>query len=145
MASAASEMAPVCSRQGGNMDEKKALLLSPLAIFPVSFIFIVGKALLGGDLREAFAAPFSALFITVTGYPISIIVWSIVWRGLKRMARVDKASVLAASLIAAEAVFWGVISPLWERDFSDAFCAALMAACGLACGAVFSRLAPQNP
>jgi hypothetical protein len=122
------------------MNERRALVLSPAAIFPVSLLFIMGLALATGDLREAIVAPFSALFMTVVGYPTAILVWWPLWKALKKTGRDGTLSILAAAVLAAEAVFWVALSPLWQRNFSNLFCAALIAACGLACGLAFVRL-----
>jgi Kef-type K+ transport system membrane component KefB len=123
------------------MSERRALVLSPAAIFPVSLLFIMGLALATGDVREALVAPFSALFITVVGYPTAILVWWPVWKGLKKTGHDGTPSILAAAVLAAEAVFWIALSPIWQRDFSNLFCAILIAACGLACGLAFAKLA----
>jgi Kef-type K+ transport system membrane component KefB len=123
------------------MNERRALVLSPAAIFPVSLFFVMGLALATGDLREALVAPFSALFITVVGYPTAILVWWPVWQGLKKTGHDGTPAILAAAVLAAEAVFWIVLSPVWRRDFSNLFCAVLIAACGLACGLAFAKLA----
>jgi hypothetical protein len=55
--------------------------------------------------------------------------------------------VLAASAASAEAVFWILISPFWQRDFSVAFCVALVGTCGVACGTALTWLVrrPSGP
>jgi hypothetical protein len=122
------------------MNDGRAFVLSPLAIFPVSLVFIIVLALATGDLREAVAAPFSALFITLVGYPTAILAWWPVWQGLKRSRLRGTPSILIAAVVAAEAVFWIVLSPVWHRNFSNLACTVLIAACGLACGLAFARL-----
>ena len=122
------------------MNERRALVWAPVAIFPISLLFVLGLALATGDLRVALAAPFSALFMTMVGYPVAMLVWWPVWEGLKKARCTGTPAILAVAVLAAEAVFWIVFSPLWQRDFSKAFCAVLIAACGLGCGLVFARL-----
>jgi hypothetical protein len=122
------------------MNERRAFVLSPLALFPVSLVFIAGLALATGDLREAVAAPFSALFITLVGYPVAMLVWWPVWLGLKRSRYCGTPAILLAAIVVAEAVFWIVLSPVWQRDFSSLACTVLIAGCGLGCGLAFDRL-----
>jgi hypothetical protein len=121
------------------MSERRALVFAPAAIFPVSLFFVMGLALSTGDFREALVAPFSALFMTLVGYPAAMLVWWPVWKGLKKTGHDGTPTILIAAVLAAEAVFWSVLSPLWQRGFSNLFCAVLIGACGLACGLVFAR------
>ena len=123
------------------VNERRALVFSPAAIFPVSLLFVTGLALATGDLREALVAPFSALFMTLVGYPAAILVWWPVWQGLKKTGHDGTPAILVAAVLAAEAVFWLVLGPFWQRDFSNLFCAVLIATCGLACGLAFAWLA----
>lgn len=126
------------------MNERKAIITAPLAIFPVAFVFIMVRSLIGGDWRELFAAPYSAMIITVGGYPFAVAVGWLSWRGLMRIAHVSLTAVLVIAFTSAEAVFWFVISPFWEREFSVAFCIALVGACGLTCGGTFFLLIRRN-
>lgn len=120
-----------------HMSQGRALATAPLAIFPVALIFMVVRSLVVGDLHELFVAPISAGMITIVGYPFAVAAGWLLWRTLTKFGHAKRVSILAASMLTAEAAFWLVISPLWQREFSAAFCVALVGACGLACGGTF--------
>ena len=125
----------------------KALAIAPLAVFPVALVFVLLRSLIGGDLRELFAAPFSAGLITAVGYPFVLAAVWLASRIMSQFAAPSRALILTAAVVVLEAVFWLVIGPFWQRDFSNAFCAAMVGACGLVCGATFLWLAsrPSTP
>jgi hypothetical protein len=122
------------------LNERKALLIAPIAILPVALVFILLRSLIEGDLRELIVAPLSAVMIACIGYPFAFGVSSLLWRVLKGFQHTNFLLPVAA-IVSAEGVFWVVISPFWQRDFSNAFCVALVGASGLACGGVFLQLA----
>jgi hypothetical protein len=129
------------------MNKSKALATAPLAVFPVALVFVLLRSLIGGDWRELFAAPFSAAMITAVGYPFVLAaVWS-ASRIMTRFGAPGRALIVAAAVVLLEAVFWLVISPFWRRDFSNAFCAAMVGASGLVCAATFLWLSsrPSTP
>ena len=119
------------------VNERRALFTAPIAIFPVALVFVSLRSLMAGDMRELFVAPLSAGAITLVGYPFAIAAGWAVAAASSKFAHKNLALILAASAISAEVIFWLVISPFWQRDFSIAFCLALVGACGLACGAAF--------
>ena len=121
------------------MNERRALATAPMAIFPVALLFITAHSLLSGDLRELFAAPFSALMITFVGYPLGFAAGSLLLRIAPTLVTASVTSALAAGLVSAELGFWLLIHPFWQREFSDLFCAALVASCGLATAAWLRR------
>lgn len=121
------------------MNERRALATAPIAIFPVALVFIMARSLLAGDLRELFAAPFSALMITVVGYPLAVAAGWLLLRIAPALATASLTSALAAGLASAEIGFWVLIHPFWQREFSNLFCAALVAGCGLATAACLRR------
>ncbi|HEY8160169.1 MAG TPA: hypothetical protein VIF10_15845 [Methylobacter sp.] len=128
------------------MNEHRALATAPLAVWPVAFAFIMLRSLIIGDWRELFAAPYSAMMIAVAGYPFAVVAGWLLWHALVRLALTSFTAVLAAAAVSAEAIFWLVISPFWEREFSAAFCVALVGTCGLACGGMFFWLIrPKAP
>jgi hypothetical protein len=114
------------------MIERRALAAAPCAILPVALVFIMARALLGGDWRELFAAPFSALMITFVGYPIALAVGWLLLRIAPALVGASVARALTTGVACAEISFWILIAPFWEREFSDLFCAALVAGCGAA-------------
>ncbi len=117
------------------MNTRRALATAPMAIFPVALVFILARSLLAGDLRELFSAPFSALMITVVGYPLAVAAGWLLLRIAPALVSTSVASALAAGLASAEIGFWLLIHPFWQRELSNLFCAALVAACGMACAA----------
>ena len=121
----------------GTMRGRRALLMAPLAIFPVALVFIATRSLLAGDLRELFAAPFSALMITTVAYPVAVAVGGLLVWAVPRLARARLAAAVVIGMASAEVPFWLLIHPLWQREFSNAFCGALVAACGAATAAFF--------
>lgn len=121
------------------MNERRALATAPIAIFPVALVFIMARSLLAGDLRELFAAPFSALMITFVGYPLAVAAGWLLLRIAPALVTASVTSALAAGLASAEIGFWVLIHPFWQREFSDLFCAALVAGCGLATAAWLRR------
>lgn len=126
------------------MSLRRALLIAPMAIFPVALVGVMARSLLAGDLRELIAAPFSALMITFVGYPLAVLVGWLLQRTVPGLLGASHIRILGAGVVSAEAVFWLLIHPFWEREFSSAFCAALVAACGLACAAVFQWIKPRQ-
>lgn len=125
------------------MNEGKAYATAPLALFPVALVFVLLRSILGGDWRELFAAPYSALLITVAGYPVALAaVWS-ASRIARSVGGAALATVLAAAAI-AEAVFWLLVSPYWQREFSTPFCVALVGACAMASALMFVWLAGRR-
>ena len=122
------------------MSEKQALGIAPLAIFPVALVFIVARSLLAGDLRELFAAPFSAVMITAIGYPIAFAASWLLLRTFPRLAHTSLWIAIGIGIASAEASFWLFVHPFWQREFSNLFCAALVAACGVATAAALHTL-----
>ena len=126
------------------MSERRALVIAPLAIFPVALVFVMARSLLAGDLREFFAAPFSAMLITFVGYPLAVAVGWLLLRTLPRLLNASVNLALGVGVASAEVAFWLLIHPFWQREFSNLFCALLVAACGLATALFFQRLKPQE-
>ena len=122
------------------MSEMRAIALAPLAIFPVALVFIVARSLLAGDLRELFAAPFSAMMITAVGYPIAVAASWLLMRTFPRLAHPSLGIAIGIGVASAEASFWLLVHPFWQREFSNLFCAALVAACGVATAAALHTL-----
>lgn len=110
----------------------RAVLAAPLAIYPTALVFISARALLTSDPRELFVAPLSALVVTVVGYPFALGCAWLVGRLQPGWLQAARGLSMLLAAVGAEVVFWGLISPFWQRDFSPAFCAALVAACGAA-------------
>jgi hypothetical protein len=130
--------------RAGHANEFRALATAPLAIFPVALVFILVRSFIAGDLRELFVAPISAAMITIIGYPLAFAVgWSLLW-ALKRFTYISSIFVIVTAVISAEVVFWGLISPFWQREFSIAFCIALVGTCGLSCGCMFLWLSQRQ-
>jgi hypothetical protein len=118
----------------------RAVFIAPAAIFPVALVFVLVRSLMIGDIRELVVAPLSAGAITVVGYPLAVVVgWLLTLPSSKAKHR-NLVVVLAVSAASAEAVFWILISPFWQRDFSVSFCVALVGICGVACGTAFMWL-----
>jgi hypothetical protein len=122
------------------MTTQRALATAPVAIFPVALAFVMARSLLAGDLRELFAAPFSALLIAAIGYPLALFAGWVMLRLAPAMAGASLARTLTAGVASAELIFWLLVHPFWQREFSNLFCAALVAACGLATAAAFRWL-----
>lgn len=125
------------------MSERRALVIAPLAIFPVALVFVMARSLLAGDLRELFAAPFSAMMITFVGYPLAVAIGWLFLRTLPRLVNASFSLALGIGVASAEVTFWLLIHPFWQREFSNLFCAALVAACGLATAGAFQWLKPK--
>ena len=121
------------------MSERRALAIAPLAIFPVALVFVMARSLLASDLRELFAAPFSALMITFVGYPLAVAIGWLLLRALPKLVYASVSLVLGVGVASAEVAFWLLIHPFWQREFSNFFCAALVAVCGLATAGAFQR------
>lgn len=121
----------------------RALIVAPLAIFPVALIFVAARSILAGDLRELFAAPFSASLITFSGYPIAFALGWLFLRTLPRFVNASAGLFLLAGVASAEVAFWLLIHPFWQREFSNLFCAALVAACTLATAGSFQLIKPK--
>jgi hypothetical protein len=117
-----------------------AIAIASLAIYPVALVFVMARSLLAGDLRELFAAPFSALVMTFVGYPVAVVVGWLLLRAAPALVTASLIRGLGAGAVSAEVAFWILIHPFWQRDYSNSFCAALVAACGLAVATVFQRL-----
>lgn len=125
------------------MNQRRALLIAPMAIFPVALAAVMARSLLAGDLRELFAAPYSALMITFVGYPVAVAVGWLLLRTLPELVTASFIRALGVGLVSAEAIFWILIHPFWQREFSNLFCAALVAGCGLATAGAFQWLQPK--
>ena len=125
------------------MNQRRALVIAPIAIFPVAMVAVMARSLVAGDLRELFAAPFSALMITFVGYPIAVVVGWLLLRIFPRLVNASFIHALGVGFVSAEAVFWFLIHPFWQREFSHLFCAALVAACGLATAGAFQWFKPN--
>ena len=125
------------------MSERRALVIAPLAIFPVALVFVMARSLLAGDQRELFVAPFSAMMITFVGYPLAVAIGWLFLRILPRFVNASFGLALGVGVASAEVAFWLLIHPFWQREFSNLFCAALVAACGLATAGAFQRLKPK--
>lgn len=121
------------------MSQPRATIAAPLVIFPVALVFVAVRALLSGDLRELFASPFSAAMITVVGYPIAVAAIWLITRISPKLMHASLGIVLGAGIASAELSFWLLVHPVWERDFSNLFCAALVAACGAATATILYR------
>lgn len=122
------------------MSEQRALAIAPLAIFPVALAFIIVRSLLAGDLRELFVAPFSAMMIAVVGYPIAI---ATIWLLIRIFPGLKHASfgiAIGVGIASAELSFWLFVHPFWQREFSNLFCAALVAACGVSTAIALHKL-----
>lgn len=122
------------------MSEWRALAIAPLATFPVALVFILARSLLAGDLRELFAAPFSAAMITAVGYPAALAASWLLMRAFPRLARTSLWIAIWIGVASAEASFWLLVHPFWQRDFSNLFCSALVATCGAAIAATLHAL-----
>lgn len=122
------------------MNEKRALALAPFAIFPVALVFVAARSLLAGDLRELFAAPFSAMMITAVGYLFAIAGGWFVMRTMPRLVDKNPGIVMGVGALSAEICFWLFIQPFWQRDFSNFFCTAMVAACGAATAGLLRKL-----
>lgn len=121
------------------MGTHRAILLAPLAIFPVVLAFVGARALMVGDMRGAFVAPFAALLITLVGYPLALLsAWGLI-RLFPALVSAGLAVHLAVGIISAETVFWVLVRPLWQQEvYSTAFCMTMLAACGaLSAGLLF--------
>ncbi|MDD5269388.1 MAG: hypothetical protein PHO08_20110 [Methylococcales bacterium] len=127
------------------MGERRVLVIAPLAIFPVALVFVMVRSLLIGDLRELIAAPFSALMITAVGYPVAVVVCWLLVRAIPRLVNASLGVALCVGVASAEAAFWLLIHPIWQREFSNSFCVALVAACGLATAGVFHVVSRTRP
>ncbi len=88
-----------------HMSQGRALATAPLAIFPVALIFMVVRSLVVGDLHELFVAPISAGMITIVGYPFAVAAGWLLWRTLTKFGHAKRVSILAASMLTAEAAF----------------------------------------
>lgn len=121
------------------MNEGRALATAPIAAFPVALVFIVVRSLLAGDLRELLVAPFSALMITVVAYPLAVAAGWLLLRVAPTLVTASSGKAIATGLVIAELGFWMLIHPFWQREFSNVFCAALVAGCGVATAAWLRR------
>ena len=122
------------------MNERRPLFIAPLAIFPVALVFFMARSLIESDLRELFAAPYSAILLTVVGYPIAIVVGWLLMRAFPKLKNANFGTTLLVGLVSAESSFWLLINPIWEREFSNLYSAALVGVCGLATAATFHML-----
>lgn len=127
------------------MGDRRVLVIAPLAIFPVTLVFVMARSLLTGDLRELIAAPFSALMITVVGYPVAVVVCWLLVRAIPRLVNASLGVALSVGVVSAEATFWVLIHPFWQREFSNLFCVALVAACGLSTAGIFYVISRRQP
>ena len=119
------------------MSAGRAVFIAPAAIFPVALVFVMVRSLMIGDIRELVVAPLSAGAITLVGYPLAVAVGWFLALASSKVKHRNPVVVLAVSAASAEAVFWILISPFWQRDFSVSFCVALVGTCGVACGTAF--------
>ena len=106
----------------------------PLVIFPIALVFVAVYALSSDDYRELIAAPFSALVITAVGYPLAVITISVFSRAAQ--SAIGRPLAILAGVVIAEAEFWLLIHPFWQRDFSNLFCFLLVAAIGVTIAAL---------
>ena len=122
------------------MKERRLLFIAPLAIFPVALVFFMARSLTEGDFRELFAAPYSAMLIVAVGYPIAIVVGWLILSVFPNLKKASFGTTLLVGLVSAESIFWLLINPAWEREFSDLYSAALVGVSGLATAAVLYML-----
>lgn len=107
---------------------------APLVIFPVALIAIAARALLMNDPRELLMSPISAAMMTAVAYPLAVLAIWLVRRFLPQLTEAGPTVAALVGLAAAELTFWALIHPFWERGFSTAFTAALIAGFGLSTG-----------
>lgn len=122
------------------MKERRPLFIAPLAIFPVALVFFMARSLIESDLRELFAAPYSAMLIAAVGYPIAIVVGWLLMSAFPNLKKASFGTTLLVGLVSAESIFWLLINPIWEREFSNLYSAALVGVSGLATAAVLHML-----
>lgn len=129
------------------MTESRALTRAPLTIYPVVLVFVMGRSMLVGDMRELFVAPFSALLMSLVGYPLALAAAWLVLRLWPGLATASLGLSLVVGVVCAELAFWLLVAPLWQPEvFSAGFCAAMVAVCGLAtAGAFYWLRTGQNP
>lgn len=126
------------------MSVRRAIAIAPVAIYPVALVFIMARSLLAGDLRELLVSPFSAMMIMVVGYPLAITMGWLLLRISPSLLNATYGLALVVGVVSAELVFWLIVHPFWEREFSDMFCVALVAACAIATVCNFLRLKQKN-
>lgn len=127
------------------MNEWRSVVIAPLAIFPVALVFFMARSLIEGDLRELFAAPYSAMVITAVGYPIAIALAWILISAFPNLKKASLGTTLLIGLVSAESSFWLLINPIWEREVSNLYSAALVGVSGLATAAVLHMLRRRAP
>ena len=125
--------------------DRRALARAPLAMVPVALVFVVVRSLLASDLRELVVSPLTAAVIGLVGYPIAVAAIWLVGRWWPKALDGGLGVLLLTGLACAEAGFWVLIHPIWQRDFSNAFCAALVGACGMATAAAYRWLKSTRP
>lgn len=123
------------------MTELRVFVRAPLAIYPVILVFIMGRSLLVGDMRGLFVSPFSALVMSVVGYPLAMAATWLILRLWPSLGTANLGMSLSVGVVCAELAFWLLVKPFWHQDvFSSGFCAAMVAVCGLATAGAFYGL-----
>jgi len=101
----------------------KAILISPLASYPVALLLMATQGWWRGNLEAMFAAPITALFFTLLDYPVGVIVLWIVGRWWPARPAQLRA---AAAMVLAVAAWFALIWPLDLFRFPAGFMAALV-------------------
>lgn len=114
------------------LSDRRAAVLAPLVIYPVALALIAVRALLLSDPRELLVSPLSAALVTVVGYPAALATGWLICRVYPRLLTAPLGTLMLLGVFGAEVLFWGLINPFWQRDFSPLYCATLVAASGIA-------------
>jgi hypothetical protein len=123
------------------MDRQRAMMVAPLAIYPVALVFIAVRSAMLSDPRELLVSPITAAAVFLIGFPMAA---TCLWFGERLWQQRTNSRCLAfvvMGFVMAEVCFWALVSPFWQRDFSALFCAGLSGLSGVATAWLYLRFA----
>ena len=127
------------------MDKQRAMMLAPLAIYPVALILIAVRSAMLSDPRELLVSPIMAAAVVLIGYPLAAICMWLGERLWPQGTTSRRLAFLVMGVVMAEVCFWGFVSPFWQRDFSALFCAWMSGLSGVVTAWLYLRFADGIP
>lgn len=112
---------------------------APLVIFPVALVAVALRSLWMSDPRELLVSPITAAMMTLVAYPLAVGAIWLIRRFLPHITEAGAGVACLVGVVAAEVAFWSLIHPIWQRDFSGLYMAALVAGFGLSTALVLSN------
>lgn len=111
----------------------RAMLISPLVMYPVALLLMAARGWWTDNLEAVFAAPITALLFTMLDYPVAVVVLWVVsrlWSARPASLRV------AAEIMLALAAYFTLVWPLKPFRLPTAFMAVVVGVTALTWGVV---------